>query len=241
MRNGGRRGAKHAPACLLHHFSTLNADKSTNTFRKVEVAHKTLSFEKNQELQKETISQNLNKCTFHFGGGHDHVYPFASSLIEKHGHINIINIDAHLDTRQDPVHHSGTPFRQLHEKYPNQFELHQVGIQEVANTAENYEDLKMTILSTDEVKSEFKFEKNSPLLLSIDCDGLDGSYMSAVSAHNPRGLTQQQFESICTFTKDYWAKEGNTYCGFYELNPLFDNLAASSAKYIAHTIHNLIN
>jgi len=242
MRNGGRLGAKHAPACLLHHFKNLNTALKETCFKVKQVTSpkiENIDFANSQEKQEQLIAKNLSTHTFHLGGGHDHVFPFASALIKKHGLLNIINIDAHLDTRNDHVYHSGTPFRQLYEKFPGAFELHQVGIQNVANTQSNFEDVEMSITGVNDLKtSNYKlaFKKKAPLLFSIDCDGLDGSFMSAVSAHNPRGISQLTFESILCEVKKYWEETNYTYCGFYEFNPLFDNLAASSAKYIAHQI-----
>lgn len=50
------------------------------------------------------------------GGGHDLAYPNVVPLIERHGSVGVVNVDAHADVRE-PVEgpYNGTPFRQAFE------------------------------------------------------------------------------------------------------------------------------
>ena len=199
----------------------------------------------NKFFEKETKGSAL----LHLGGGHDHVYPFAKALGEHHKAIIVINIDAHLDTRPDGEIHSGTPFRQLHQSLKGKLHLLQVGIHSFANGEGNYKEM-----GSMEVLKEFSIEEitkwihsaklaenidDTPLLLSVDCDGLDASFMPAVSAPNHRGLSQEQFHQVFKACQDYWrTSKAPRAFGLYEFNPLFDNLSQQSARYLASYMHD---
>ena len=97
----------------------------------------------------------------------------------------------------------------------------------------------MEILSLNEVPDHIS-NLEGPLLLSLDCDGLDSSFMPAVSAPNHNGLTKKEYESLLTELKKYWSRTSNKpYYGIYEYNPVFDDLSLSSGRYLAHTIYKL--
>ena len=248
IRNGGRNGAKHGPKSLLHHFKKLVATQEEISFKEVsngDIYTSSQSFEQMQENELALISSHLSDHSIHLGGGHDHVFPFASAMIEKYGHINIVNIDAHLDTRSDDVHHSGTPFRQLYEKYPKGFSLTQVGIQDCANTPSSFEKMKMDIININEVTSarlsSLTFDKKGPLLLSIDCDGIDASHVPAVSALNPFGLDSEHLLALAKVLKKKWKSDGQFFCGIYEFNPIYDTLSAQGARYMSYYLNHLIS
>ena len=87
---------------------------------------------------------------------------------ESHAKLNIINVDAHLDTRQDLEPHSGTPFRQFDNEAKSIFELHQFGIQEEANHLTNYAPLKNGTMSVHAKNDNFeKTIKLQPEWLNI--------------------------------------------------------------------------
>jgi formiminoglutamase len=253
IRNGGRQGARHAPQTILHHFKKLvtsNAPyhcKQVNVAKSYQIEKDLDSFELDQKSQLAAISTSLKNHAVHLGGGHDHIYPFAMAVAKKFDHLHVINIDAHLDTRQDSSKHSGTPFRQLHQALGDKLSLTQIGIRSSANVSDKYQDIKMSIYTMEDLERgaldnlKLELKPKTALILSIDCDGIDSSLMSAVSAPNPYGLTRTHLNKIKEVTKSYWHRHDHLYVGFYEYNPLFDNISATNAKFLAHYLNELIS
>ena len=69
------------------------------------------------------------------GGGHDHIFPLLKSIHETmpNKSLNIINLDAHLDTRKDASPHSGIYLDNFLDSPKKQFNLHQICIQKESN------------------------------------------------------------------------------------------------------------
>lgn len=200
---------------------------------------------------------------FHLAAGHDHIYPLAKAVLEIYGKAIILNIDAHLDTRVDELPHSGTPFRQLHNEFnlsknnnennnETRLTLAQLGIHKYANTPHNYEEMgDMNILSMEECHKENKLQSwldqilshnQGPLILSLDCDGIDGPIMPAVSAANHDGLNKTQMKVILESCIQYWNKFNSPRLfGLYEYNPQFDDLHCTSGRYLSSLIHRIYN
>lgn len=262
IRNGGKRGAKHGPAALMAPFQGMVAPKGLNDlkgplsvltetppsqnpqdFDEVQ-GHELSSF---QKLFKENANDIKKLC--HIGGGHDHAYPLGAAMQQIVGPVVILNIDAHLDTRPDDLHHSGTPFRQLLKEGGKKMTLIQLGIHNFANGKSNYKDLEqMEVLpwspetSAKEMREQITEaltpHKEATLFLSIDCDGLDASFMPAVSAPNHLGLNQRQFHGVLEACSEFWAQSSKPQVlGLYEFNPLFDNLSQAAARYMAQVMY----
>ncbi len=258
MRNGGKNGSRFAPAALLSNFKKMAKHQSNPNWSMIQITDEKQEESDFVNAQKESsnlISQELTKMgkvksVIHFAAGHDHVYPLASSIIKTYGKALIINIDAHLDTRTDELPHSGTPFRQLHQEFGPKMTLAQVGIHEYANVESNYQDMSlMNILTMEEITDTRSLKQwldkvlsfdQGPLILSLDCDGLDGSLMPAVSAANHQGLDKFQMNLILEASLNYWNKyQHPRIFGLYEYNPLFDDLHTTSGRYLASLIHKV--
>lgn len=255
IRNGGRRGARHAPASLLNPFLKMATHQKISLSLKKPIDSMGEDLENFDHFQEREVSQFTTllgqpyKRILHLGGGHDHVYPFVKAISEnlptKDQKVIIINIDAHLDTRADGINHSGTPFRQIFREIENKVEIYQIGIHPYANIPENYQDMgEMKFFEVSELSIFLKLlnerTQNSKdlLLLSLDCDGLDASIMPAVSAPNHSGLNKVEFQSILTFCQDYWLRSQTPHLyGVYEYNPLYDDLAGSSARLLASSFY----
>ena len=263
MRNGGKNGARFAPEVLLSNFKKM-ANHHTNkswSHHIVTSSNKNLpaqDFEKSQQESASNIQSLLkdrNQLTslIHLAAGHDHVYPLVKALMNRFEKVTILNIDAHLDTRQDVLPHSGTPFRQIYSEFgPSRVNLAQVGIHHYANVEENFNDMgNMNVLTMEEIKvnkdlsawlnKTLAFDQG-PLILSLDCDGLDGSIMPAVSAVNHHGLNKQQMDIILEASLKYWHKyQYSKIFGLYEYNPIFDDINTTSGRYLASLIHKVYN
>lgn len=267
MRNGGKSGARYAPEALLNCLKKMihQKDMQSKKYSQRIVSHQKVeshSFIEGQERSKNEISKifanELNGCTniIHIGGGHDHIYPFTMGVIENlksfgKEKVHILNIDAHLDTRTDSNFHSGTPFRQVFaDKNGIDVRLTQIGIHKYANAPSNYEDLDMDIIEMSEIgllspkeltsllTKQIPFDDKTLYIFSVDCDGLDSTCMSAVSANNHFGLDKAQFQAVINYYKDVLSKD-ITLAGIYEFNPVFDDLGQSSARFLAHTLDQL--
>ena len=196
------------------------------------------------------ITDNTNGFFIHLASGHDGIYPFIKA-ISANNKVVVINLDAHLDTRQDKVAHSGTPFRQLANELGKKLQLIQVGIHDFANAPSNYQDVNMEVVTMSQLKEKtsnmtdnkkfindllgpLKREPNLRVVISIDIDAIDGSEMKAVSAVNHDGIkTEFIRELLRTYKKDF----EDCYVGLYEYNPLFDDLGMSGARSICSLIH----
>lgn len=259
IRNGGKNGARFAPAAIMANFQKMAKHKANGPWLLEQVSDPSLEeldFTQAQLASAESISSLLDKNSktksiIHLGAGHDHIYPLTRALLNHHDKVIIINIDAHLDTRTDEQPHSGTPFRQIHQEFgQKRVSLAQVGIHQYANIASNYEGMdQMNILSMEDIKWDKQLDEwlnkvlvmdQGPLILSLDCDGLDGSIMPAVSAANHHGLNKHQMNMILESCLTYWKKyQHPRIFGLYEYNPLYDDLHTTSGRYLSSLIHKV--
>ena len=253
VRNGGRRGSRFAPQAILNVLNKMTAMPQDPSLYFQEVACRDGEREDFIQAQgdsarriKKTRDQFGGNRTFHIGGGHDHIFPLLMSFKEERA-IHVINIDAHLDTRSEPLFHSGTPFRQFANLYQGRFRLTQLGIQSFANHPSSYENLSadMVVFSSDELSSgelgldkKISFDRDELTLLSLDCDALAVESMEAVSAVNPVGLSLRCVRDIFDCYGKLDQKE--KIYGIYEYNPLFDNLSQKGAKILASLIYSAL-
>ena len=262
--NKGRNGARFAPKAIINQLKKLNAHKHDLNIHQKQVFFDTQDFEKDQLNSAHQIleilqSQTGFSRTVHIGGGHDHVFSLIKA-IESLPHIEqicVINLDAHLDTRVDNIHHSGTPFRNLDNCLQKPCSLLQVGIQDFANSTSTFSKLiniKQDILSLSEflettntftTKSSKvqnfldSFNPNSTFfLMSLDMDVIDGTQIKGVSAVNPMGLpcsaVSKVLEQFLDLSPKYFS------LGIYEYNPVYDDLSNLGVRYIAQLIYNFM-
>lgn len=274
--NGGRRGTRFGPEAIInslgkftfHGFpGDLYLSKIWNQISEDSFGPE--KFDKAQESYSKRISSCIKGFDFlnpiiHIGGGHDHAYPFLMALSDKFDSIVILNIDAHCDTRQDQIPHSGTPFRNGASLSFDHYHIYQYGINDFSNSPSTLEKFKeenrhmevflknnIDHLKTQKEISEHlnsKIEEklllepelkqaleNAVLFISLDSDALAHWEMPAVSAVNPNGITQELVKGIFKWARDQKSFKHTVY-GIYEFNPLFDTLSGASAKTISHLI-----
>ncbi|EQC50221.1 arginase family protein [Bacteriovorax sp. BSW11_IV] len=262
-RNGGRRGAKYGPDAIINVFKKLadHLDKET-TFNYSNVINDNCddNFDELQKIEIENIKNSLStknsKNVIHIGGGHDHIYPLLKALETKHDKILVLNIDAHLDTRVDPLFHSGTPFRQFANETKKDFKLIQLGIHDFANAKSNYNELPGKGMDIYEQSLMKEWTKNFTesigtymnaitedysdytFILSLDCDAISSDVMDAVSAVNHRGIPGHTVSEIFNWYK--LRNQNQHYYGIYEYNPLFDTLSQKGARYLSALIYEVL-
>jgi formiminoglutamase len=257
--NGGRRGAKHGPQSIINtlgKFQTYKDDLKIlrhNLMETVESAALNEMQIQQAALIKETLSKTTWNKVVHLGGGHDQVYPLLKALTDdlpKQAKIICLNVDAHLDTRTDSQIHSGTPFRQWindieksDDTLKSRIHFHQIGIHQQSNHPSNYQLPNMQVHEfsnqKDNVKiiadelNKIQINKDDIFVLSLDCDVFDAAEFPAVSAPNGNGLSIAQFWKLLNLVN---AIECRKAFGIYEYNPVFDDLAVSSARKLAFQI-----
>ena len=263
MRNGGRRGSALAPKCIVHCLKKFSLGLSEqNKVQVIEVVQAdNESFESMQLKQTNVITSTLQTKSrshiVHVGGGHDHIYPLLAALTKCYQQsIHVINIDAHLDTRDDLVEHSGTPFRQFQKLAKDRSRITQIGIQDFANTAANWSDMRMDVHTLDKVENDtlgftnfdrhyldelLNINKEELTVFSLDLDAINGFEMPAVSAVNPAGLPLMFVRALHRrYQKKMTEYKTPSITGFYELNPIYDCVSGTSAKAVAAIILNSI-
>ncbi len=255
VRNGGRRGSNFGPQAILSNLLKLASHQTENKFSIHEVG--TSGFEQEAEINNILPFIKTGEAILNLGGGHDHIFPFLCALNKSYKKITVINIDAHLDTRQDKTYHSGTPFRQFSEIMDGEFHLVQFGIHDFANPDSNFLPLKngkMDIVSFQEIKNntsnfslssipilnkilQNNYSDDHAIIFSLDCDAIDSGVMEGVSAVNHHGLPLYIVEEILEYlTSTFRIK----FFGIYEYNPIYDNLSEKGSKAIANLIYKLI-
>lgn len=258
MRNGGRRGAAYGARVITNNLLKMAKRNFKNSIRVEKISEENQiqkDFDLFQKNQAEAIAKiDFNQTLIHIGGGHDHAYPLVDSLFQKYEHITVINLDAHLDTRADEIKHSGTPFRQLKDKYKDKLELIQVGIHDFANVDENYEQISMKVTTVNQLKkltNNFNDNKTfiqellreldtskTQVVLSLDIDAIDSTQMKAVSAVNHDGLLMSFINEFFSAYKDL--EQRDNIIGLYEYNPLYDDISCSGARLISASLYNFI-
>ena len=250
IRNGGRLGARFGPKVILHELSKFQFSSHRKLAIKVDYVQSNSrieeDFEERQSQQQNCILQllkdGIDHPVIHLGGGHDHIFPLLLALQSTGRKLNILNIDAHLDTRIDDAFHSGTPFRQFDIKAHSSYKLEQFGIQTEANAKSNFKELikgKMTIHEKiDSFSSVIDTNKSSLNILSIDVDGISSRDFKSCSAVNPSGIADEKLNDIIEIYKE--KIQHPPVVGFYEYNPLYDDLSNSDGKKIAWKINQLL-
>lgn len=262
IRNLGRRGSSFAPEAILNIVKKL-ALHNDKGWSEIEVAKPKLEEENFSYAQTQyitTLSSALESYTkaqtfIYLGGGHDHIYPLLKALNTKSKKIKVINIDAHLDTRIDEFYNSGTPFRQFANEFEGSFEIIQLGINDFANSKTSMNDLgraKETVATYDDLKrltqnftnNRKLFERMIPYdqqalyLFSLDADALEAGIMEGVSAVNHCGLPFHFVEDLLSYAQDVLK---TAHFGFYEYNPVYDNLSQKGARALAGLIYKIMD
>ncbi len=253
IRNGGRNGARFAPQSFLSTFKRFTLTPELRGYKMLEVEvgnqeEERRNFTEAQAQEAERIAACLEQEKYprlcHLGGGHDHVYPLLCALGQKFESITVINIDAHADTRTDQEASSGTPFRQFATSYKGKFHLYQIGLQPFANSLstlspmphshEGDQVLWACDFSPKKLNGLFDairatMDSKTAVLFSLDADALRGWEVPGVSAVNPGGLGSPDLEDLWNRYRQLPLAHA-PLMGIYELNPVYDTLAALSMR-----------
>lgn len=263
-RNKGRNGARFAPEAIEAALKKMANHLPYDSILSQNVSNQDderSNYESSIELSARKIIELLKtprSRAVHLGGGHDHAFPLLKALDESEGkNILIVNFDAHCDTRVDTGRHSGTPFRDFDKIAKKPFHLTQIGIHDFANSSETMSPLERNsekIFFTKDLKEilspesfvdaiydscPFTIDADTDLFISVDCDAISSSIMSAVSAVNHNGLSPEQTLLWVDTLKDFPCER--KALGIYEYNPIFEDLSQKGARFLAGLIYNYLS
>lgn len=262
-RNKGRNGARYAPLAIEAALKKMNDHLNRASYHSVAVSDQEAekaNYEQAMDKSADRLSALLRvprERVAHLGGGHDHALPLLKALERQSGkNTLIVNFDAHCDTRVDDISHSGTPFRDFDRAAKKPFHLVQIGIHNYANSPATLSPLTNNtekIFFRSDVKAleekgfaesalsqcPFKVDEDTNLFISLDCDALSSSVMSAVSAVNHNGLDPEKVLEWTEVLKGLPCR--NKVLGVYEYNPLFEDLSQKGARYLAGLIYHYLS
>jgi formimidoylglutamase len=257
-RNGGRVGAAQAPTEIRRMLYRLVSRAEWPDGALFDLGDTLIkaTLEATHTQHQQAVEQVLrdHKRVIVLGGGNDVSYPDASAMSAVFGAQNLtaFNIDAHLDVRESPERHSGTPYRQLLEEgriIGKNF--HEWGGQQHALAQSHLNYLHghgVDVLSPVEIRNRGGF---SPLIVGreigheftpvqffgVDVDSVRASDAPGVSAPNPAGFTADEFLSLCAAIAEL---PGAKLLEFSEVNPTFD-LDGRTARLVAVGIWHFLS
>lgn len=265
MRNSGRNGSRYAPEAILNRLKNFNNHfDSEEKILLTELTSYAAELNNYEQARTQAIEKvrkfSHPKTTIHLGGGHDQIYSLLMGLDQSPEIKNllIINIDAHCDTRISSSPNSGTPFRDYDQLGTKPYHLIQFGLQDFSNSRTTLSPL---VRGTEErhyiehigdasenfslipenlyTNLPFKIEKETAVVFSLDCDGIDGSNMRAVSAVNPNGLPASFVSKLSHHFHQSFPVSKKFY-GIYEFNPVYDDSSQYSTKVVAALIFDIL-
>ncbi len=129
------------------------------------------------------------------GGDHSVTYPILKAIAAKHGPVDILHIDAHLDLYDelngDRFSHA-CPFRRAIEDGLVR-NLVQIGIRSAPPAHLEFGAQRGVVSLGSEQIGDIPWDKlNAPLYMTIDLDGLDPAFAPGVSHIEPGGLTSRE-------------------------------------------------
>jgi formiminoglutamase len=230
-RNGGRIGAAAAPDAIRAWLYRLVAPEGVQLF---DLGNTIIqpTLEETHDVQQQVVQQLISdgKIVISLGGGNDLSYPDCAGLAQAAGDVLAFNIDAHLDVRESPIRHSGTPYRMLLEEgIVNPRHFYEMAYQPFAVSQTHLEYLKLkgahAVSLTDLRDARFThfrlvlMHTCKAVFWGIDMDAVHINEAPGVSAPNPLGMTGEELCLIMTLAaKDPYTR----ILEFTEVNPTYD-------------------
>lgn len=268
FQNGGRPGASKGPDFIRNRLYRMTPppfqESHPDQLQLIDVGNLKLSepsLEKRHEQAAdkayEALSSSENSRWIGLGGGHDYGFPdgdaFIRRALSKKQKPVVINFDAHLDVRplkEGNVISSGTPFYRLLQKYPDQFDFLEVGLQSYCNSRSHFQWLlekggkaltMEQIRSSDKSLSELIFRElgeghQRPCFLSVDIDVFSSSVAPGCSQSWPGGMMPHEFfPAMKALCNNFHVST----LGVYEVSPPLDH-DEQTAKLAAEVIYQFL-
>lgn len=254
-RNHGRAGAVQGPLALRNALSNLPAIKSRPIYDAGDIACLDGDLDGAQNRYADRVSRLLAEGHFPIGMGGGHEIGFASYLglarSNRPGRIAIVNLDAHLDLRNELAATSGTSFAQaIHHANANEISLDYIclGASSSSNTQRLFrtaQDAEVRLLMDHEMTHSSLSSNIDQLLrwlepadsiyLSICLDVLPGCVAPGVSAPSARGVPLEIIEPLIAAVS---ATDKLKVCDIAELCPRLD-IDNATARVAARLIYQL--
>ncbi|MEO9971218.1 MAG: formimidoylglutamase [Hyphomonadaceae bacterium] len=255
-RNKGRTGAKDGPAAIRNALFGLAAPSGFSAITDLgDIQVEGDDLETGQQMLADHVSRALRayKQLIVFGGGHETAFGSYVGLRTAFPSkkIGIINLDAHLDLRNigDAGASSGTPFNQIRNLDPENFDYLCIGAARESNTQALLDRANdwgtQIIYDTDLATSaaaafsaiDAMAERSDIIYLTVDIDLLPHYQAPGVSAPAVRGVSFAIVESIIAHVIEA-SKAHNALlplADFVEVSPPHDknNMTAKSAAILA--------
>jgi formiminoglutamase len=263
IRNQGRPGAVLGPTTIRKMMAPMafHLPNHSQIFDLGDVVTSDHNMEASHDLLTETLTQFLANKYFPviLGGGHDLAYAHGRGILKqvksRGEKLGIINLDAHFDLRTlvDGKGHSGSPFYQLAQDSPADFNYLCLGIQSAANPPSLFTTAMQLKCSWMEMEDftlsnwenivqvlDHFCSKVNKIYLSIDLDGFSSACAPGVSAPSPMGFsTELAFKVL-----EWIARSGKLISmDVVELNPNFDQdnatarLAARCVEFVLRKLY----
>lgn len=241
--NGGRTGASQAPDTIRKYLYKMTPPYFSDQIQRiVDIGNlnQSPSLEKKHDIAKSFVLNCLQ--TGHpyiaMGGGHDYAYSDGAGFLESQSQNKkplIINFDAHLDVRPlDRGLSSGTAFYRLIEKFGNNFDLAQIGIQSHCNSADHIRwvksrgakvlNLESILLNPQPLVTQIREFLGDwlylrPTYVSIDIDGFSSAFAMGCSQAWATGFEPNTFYPLLL---DLCEQLDVQVFGLYEVSPRLD-------------------
>ena len=235
-RNKGRIGARYAPVAVRQELYKLAVPESFKNLSLFDLGNlkNTQTLESTHNRQMNVVEQILRdgKKLIVIGGGHDITYPDFKAFSNVFSTCALLNIDTHLDVREDKPRNSGTSYRMiLDEQLLDPTCLHQIGIQPFANSSaylKYVENQNVKIYTLDEIrrrgvetihKDIFSGIECEEIFVSFDMDAVRSADAPGVSASYPKGLSVEEM----IYFSHYTGRDGRSrVVEIAEVNPKHD-------------------
>lgn len=216
-----RPGGRFAPS-LIRECSSLgrgfHMSRAMSLFEKAKIADigdcSVVPIDQAQTYQKiEAMATLITKSKKKFiaiGGDHSTTLPLLRSLAKKHGPLNFIHFDAHMDTYPAAwgceYHHGAFARHAVEEGLVNPKNMMQIGIRGPLAAVDDLDFIKkhkIKVYTVDDIrrKNIFEFVKTlpaftGPTYISFDIDCLDPAYAPGTGTPVPGGLTTYETQQI---------------------------------------------
>ncbi len=251
-RNGGRIGASAAPATIRSCFYRLVATADSGLFDLGDTAIRG-TLEETHQVHREVVQQVLadGKRLVVLGGGNDISYPDCGALSAIAGAAQVLafNVDAHLDVRQYPVRHSGTPYRMLlEERLLTPANFHEIAYQPFAVAAAHLDYLRTIgahAIGMPElrqkgivpvIESILRASEAASIFWGIDMDSVCAADAPGVSAPNALGLSAAELCDVATLAG---GDLRSRILEITEVNPNYD-VDQRTARLAAVAVHHFV-
>lgn len=257
-RNRGRIGASAGPEIIRKMLGPLafHLPKGTRILDYGNIHTNSEDMESSHDLISDVVYDLLQNHHFPvlLGGGHDLAFAHARGVYKyldtKNEKLGIINLDAHFDLRPlvDGKGHSGSPFLQLAQEYPDNYHYLCLGVQRSSSPKSLFETAKKlkvrSMLMEDFRLNNWEYiqekilwfiDSVNKIYLSVDMDGFSSAFAPGVSSPSPMGFSPEiAFKVFELITKS----KKMISLDLAEMNPTYDHdnatarLAARCVEYV---------